>query len=449
MASENFPLLFPTRLAEGLGQSCQPHLSGAKSLLSQLLQAMAATLHAPDALPKLTEVLGIQLGAQACLILRYHRDTQDIVYTCWQGESPAQIWLLPDSGSLPKLALQRRIIQALMHQNFYRSRPQQGDLHWRDGLMELLQETEHSLDWLQGMRVCKTIPVDTAPDMDGAILLLSQHAHYSTSLSETQEMDMASIVAIALHQHYLQHQAQRSTEQLRYLNYLKEDFLSTLNHELRTPLTSMMLAIRMLRRSDLTPERTAMYLDILDQQCSREINLVNDLLMLQTVDAKTVRATTAPTDLVQALKQIAEQELSRFTTAQLHLELDLPATSVVMATSSEYLARVLQELLTNACKYSAPGSVVTLSLEDNRVDRRSVRIRLTNTGEGIQSEELPHIFEKFRRGNNATRKAIPGTGTGLALVKGLVEQLGGTIAVASDPCDEVSWQNCFTIDLLT
>lgn len=67
---------------------------------------------------------------------------------------------------------------------------------------------------------------------------------------------------------------------------------------------------------------------------------------------------------------------------------------------------------------------------------------LPNSG---NSAELPHIFEEFRRGRNATKAAIPGTGTGLALVGGLMEQLGGTIAVTSQPFGEQLWETCFAL----
>jgi signal transduction histidine kinase len=446
MTFDSFPLLYPIRLSEGLEQVSSSHHARAQSFTSQLVQTMAATLNTSDTLPKLTEILGTQMGAHACLLLRYHHQTQDIVYTCWRVDAPPLIWLLPDSQVSPKLVLQRRVVQSFLHPQLS-AQDGRHNLPWRDGLAELLADNDAPPNWLQSMQTCKAIPVESAPDIDGAILLLSPQTLYVPPLSETQELDVISLVAMALHQHYLQHQAQRSTEQLRYLNYLKEDFLSTLNHELRTPLTSMMLAIRMLRRGDLSSERTAMYLDILEQQCSREIGLVNDLLMLQTLDTPQSHTTDVSVDLVQALNQLAEQENGQFTSAQLELHLELPDHSVALATSRDYLSRVMQELLTNARKYAALGSPVTLRLEDRLADKKLVKIHLINIGEGIQSEEIPYIFDKFRRGQHATRKAIPGTGTGLALVKGLVAQLGGKITVTSVPYDNEHWQTCFTLEL--
>jgi signal transduction histidine kinase len=353
--------------------------------------------------------------------------------------------LISGSGS-PKEELASRVAQTLIYHGANQSE-EPDSLSWREGIQALLKDRQQSLDWLSHIQACRAIAVTTAPDMDGVVLLLHRSTQRSISLSQTQELEVAGLVAIAFHQHHLQHQAQRSNEQLTYLNYLKEDFLSTLNHELRTPLTSMMLAIRMLRRPDLTPERVAMYLDILEQQCTREINLVNDLLMLQTVNAKQPKTPLVPIDLVQFLTELGEREHQQFARAKLKLLLELPEQSIMMATSREYLTRILQELLTNARKYANSGSTITLQLLDNLASTQSVKLCLTNTGAGIQPEELPHIFDKFRRGQNATKNAIPGTGTGLALVKGLLEQLRGVIAVTSQPITQHIWQTCFTVEL--
>lgn len=207
----------------------------------------------------------------------------------------------------------------------------------------------------------------------------------------------------------------------------------------------MMLAIRMLRRPDLTPERRAMYLDILEQQCTRETNLVNDLLMLQTVDTGNARTQLVPIDLGQVLTTLAEETKASLGATRLSLVLNVPTEPVRVMASATHLNRALQELLTNARKYSAPGSTITLTLAKPTKGASQAVLQISNVGAGIAADEIPHIFEKFRRGQNATKDAIPGTGTGLALVRGLIEQLEGTIAVTSEPLDQQLWQTCFSL----
>jgi signal transduction histidine kinase len=444
MASENSPVLFQARPPEGL----RPEgLSLTSSNLADnretwpLVHALAATINEPNPLPSLAEVLGTHLGAGACLLLCHYPDTDGVVYTCWHRGADPVSHLLSRGESVSSLDWQRRVALGLIQRTSEQAAGN-APLRWQKGLTELLREGDCPPAWLRTIASCTAIAVDGA-GLQGAILLLGASA---MGLDQGVRANLASLGAIAFRQHFLQGQAQHHTEQLRYLQYLKEDFLSTLNHELRTPLTSMMLAIRMLRRPDLTPERSAMYLDILEQQCSREINLVNDLLMLQTLESKAPPAVRQSTDLGQLLSAVAAQSTAQFQQAELTLEWQLPPTPVMLSTDPAQLTKVLQELLGNACKYSTPQTAVTLGLADNQAQNGRVTLQISNLGAAIEAEELPHIFDKFRRGRNATKDGIAGTGTGLALVRGIVKQLGGTISVSSQPSQDQLWQTCFTLE---
>ncbi|PSR19122.1 hypothetical protein C8255_03860 [filamentous cyanobacterium CCP3] len=438
MASENFPVLFQARPYGGEQPASSSLADGRETW--PLVHALAATLNDPNPLPALAEVLGNHLGGVACLLLCHYPTTNDLVYTCWhQGAAPLSQCLSPAKAGSPQ-DWQRRVALGLIQQAIEPTA--NARLRWQQGLAALLREENGPPAWLRTVASCTPIAVDGS-GLQGAILLLGPSG---LAIDQTVQANLASLGAIAFHQHYLQGQAVRHTEQLRYLNYLKEDFLSTLNHELRTPLTSMMLAIRMLRRPDLTPERTTLYLDILEQQCSREINLVNDLLMLQTLESKASAAADQATDLKQLLTELAERSEAKLQQAQLTLDLQLPPDPVVLSTDPQRLTKVLSELLSNACKYSAPQTTVTLSLSTEQPQNGRVALQMSNLGAAIEADELPHIFDKFRRGQSATKDGIAGTGTGLALVHGLVEQLKGTIKVSSQPSQPQLWQTCFTLE---
>ncbi|PSN15739.1 hypothetical protein C7293_05865 [filamentous cyanobacterium CCT1] len=438
MASENFPVLFQARPYEGGRAASSSPADGRETW--PLVHTLAATLNDPDPLPALAKVLGSHLGAAACLLLCHYPSTNDLIYTCWhQGAAPSRQYLSPAEAGSPQ-DWQRRVALGLIQQAIEPTA--NARLLWQQGLAALLREENGPPAWLRTVASCTTIAVDGS-GLQGAILLLGSGG---LAIDQMVQANLASLGAIAFHQHYLQGQAVRHSEQLRYLNYLKEDFLSTLNHELRTPLTSMMLAIRMLRRPDLTPERSAMYLDILEQQCSREINLVNDLLMLQTLESKASVAADQVTDLKQLLTELAEQAEAKLQQAQLTLDLQLPPDPVVLSTDPQRLSKVLGELLSNACKYSAPQTTVTLSLSTEQPQNGKVALQMSNLGAAIEADDLPHIFDKFRRGHSATKDGIAGTGTGLALVRGLVEQLKGTIKVSSQPSQPQLWHTCFTLE---
>lgn len=246
----------------------------------------------------------------------------------------------------------------------------------------------------------------------------------------------------------LYEQSRRHNEQLRHLNQLKDDFVNTMSHELRTPLTSMTLAIRMLRRQDLPPERRDTYLDILEQQCVQETNLINDLLALQKLETQVTSLQVAPVNLAALLQDVTGMLADKFVAAQLSLDLDLPAQTGI-ETEPESLKRILIELLTNARKYATAESTVHLTVNyGNTPQSKSIYIQVTNQGLGIAPDELPYIFEKFRRGQGITEKAIQGTGLGLSLVKQLVDHLQGQITISSQPLlTSTEWETCVVVEL--
>lgn len=247
----------------------------------------------------------------------------------------------------------------------------------------------------------------------------------------------------------LYEKTRQQVEQLRRMNQIMEEFLSTVSHELLTPLTSMKLAIRMLREANLSPEQQARYLNILEQQCAQETQLINDLLALQRLDRKTENLQLQQIDLRHFIRDLQETWSENLQERSLTLEVDLPARPLLMKTDPDSLNRILMELLTNAKKYSDPGSRVVLTvMPETNKPVPEVAIAVQNVGAGIAPEEMPIIFEKFRRGTGATQKAIPGIGLGLALVKGLIAHLSGNITASSNPLpDSDLWQTRMTLVL--
>ncbi|MBD1823212.1 GAF domain-containing protein [Cyanobacteria bacterium FACHB-DQ100] len=238
----------------------------------------------------------------------------------------------------------------------------------------------------------------------------------------------------------------RQIEKLREMNQRMDEFISTLSHELRTPLTSMMLAIRMLRQATLTPERRDQYLNILEQQCAQETSLINDLLALQELETKQVAFQLQRVELPHAIEELSQSFNQRWAAKGLTLDVKLPARSPVFHTDLASFQRILLELLTNAGKYAEPNS--TVGLEVTLEPGQQIKLSLSNTGSPISEEELPHIFDKFRRCQGMTQNAVPGTGLGLALVKSLVQHLNGTIeAISVAAPDSQSYETCFTIML--
>jgi signal transduction histidine kinase len=247
----------------------------------------------------------------------------------------------------------------------------------------------------------------------------------------------------------LYERTRQQVEQLRRLNAVHEEFLSTMSHELLTPLTSMTLAIRMLRQAELSPDRQARYLDILEQQCLQETSLINDLLALQKLETKTSSLQLQKLDIKFLVRDLMQSLTDRFVEHNLALEVVLPERPLQLFTDVDSLHRILLELLTNAKKYSIPNTVVRLEVaHEIELSTSRIVVSVTNIGSGIPPEEMPYIFDKFRRGRGVTQQAIQGTGLGLALVKGLAEHLSGAIAVSSQPLGSAeAWETRFTLFL--
>ncbi|WP_017652617.1 GAF domain-containing sensor histidine kinase [Fortiea contorta] len=244
----------------------------------------------------------------------------------------------------------------------------------------------------------------------------------------------------------LHERTRQYVEQLRELNELKDEFLSNMSDRLRYPLTNMLMSIRNLRLPGIAPERQMRYLDILEQECTKEINLINDLLTLQKLESQPQAPQFKPIDLNLRIQDLAAACSQKLTDKGLSINLDLPSEPLKLQTEVESFDRILQELLTNACKYSEPDTIVYLQAI-HQVDRLidQVIIKVINTGRGISEAEATYIFDKFRRGRG---RWTPGTGLGLALAKSLVQHLNGAIAVESVqiPNSELS-EICFTLTL--
>jgi signal transduction histidine kinase len=238
----------------------------------------------------------------------------------------------------------------------------------------------------------------------------------------------------------------QQTEQLQKLNDLKDEFLSNISDRLRHPLTRISVAIRNLRQMGQLNERQTKYAHMIEQDCTDEIHLINDLLKLQELATHNERPQLETTDLNTRIRDLSATFEAKLADKGISLSLDFPDSPLTVQTERESFDRILQELLTNASKYSEHDTVVHLHVThqvNQEVDQ--VMIKVSNIGRGISEEEASYIFDRFRRGKG---RWTPGAGLGLALVKSLVQHLNGTIAVESTPIEDSSFSTiCFTLTL--
>jgi PAS domain S-box-containing protein len=238
---------------------------------------------------------------------------------------------------------------------------------------------------------------------------------------------VATQCSIAIRQARLYQETQAQLQQLQQLNELKEEFLSMVSHELRTPLTSMKMALKMLEVRGLS-EAQIPYFNILKQEWQKELDLVNDLLDLQRLEAGSRSLEIARFEVREWLEKLLPPFALRFQERQLTFISYPPSEPILFNTDVGLLTRILSELLGNAAKYTPAGQQVHLEVA---VDSSGLHLQVTNTGVEIPAEHLPRIFEKFHRIPHLDYAHQGGTGLGLPLVKKAVELLQGILQVES------------------
>ncbi|MBI4785364.1 MAG: response regulator [Oscillatoriophycideae cyanobacterium NC_groundwater_1537_Pr4_S-0.65um_50_18] len=246
-------------------------------------------------------------------------------------------------------------------------------------------------------------------------------------------------------------------KKLQQLNDLKDDFLATTSHELRTPLSNIKLAICMLETvlnqqgilrmesfSDAPP--VARYLTILRDECDQELNLVNDLLEMRSIEAGAYSLEPAAIQLQDWLPHIAESFQDRAVSQQQTLQVTVSPELPPLISDTFGLTRIVSELLNNACKYTPAHEQIQLIAQlieeqpmtadpasENQAEpdapRLPIQIIVRNSGTQISEEHLTHLFEPFYRIPSNDPWKHGGTGLGLALVKKLIGHMHGTIAV--------------------
>lgn len=218
----------------------------------------------------------------------------------------------------------------------------------------------------------------------------------------------------------------------------KDEFINNVSHDLRAPLMNIKMAVRMLKISLtndpdiarlLTEHRSEKYLSILEQECEREVELINNILDLQRLELAIEQVNLESVEIETWLPTAIEPFIHRADTRRQQLTTSLSGRIPTVATNRIYLTKILTELLNNACKYTSVDGKILVEI-DSQPNSDWLTITIRNQAE-IESKHLPHIFEQFYRIPGSDRSGQGGTGLGLSLVQKLVAQLNGQIDVAS------------------
>jgi PAS domain S-box-containing protein len=287
---------------------------------------------------------------------------------------------------------------------------------------------------------------EEVPVCDSAAPILDEHGNLEGSVLVFRDDAQRRLKEYERLSEERTHHLQAQLETLEKLDALKDEFLSTVSHELRTPIANMKLALRMIK-DKTNPQRHDYYLNILEQECQREMKLVNDLLNLQSIGKDNNWLPPVTLNLQEWLPPLIEPFRSRTRINLQPLEFSIPKDLPPFATNAAAFERIVSELMNNACKYTPEAGMILVQVEPSTLQMGevpSILLSVTNTCPDIAESELANIFKKFYRIVGNDPNAQSGTGLGLALVKTLVERLGGTIQVVSN-----HGRTCFTVELPT
>jgi len=237
-------------------------------------------------------------------------------------------------------------------------------------------------------------------------------------------MDVTARRLLEDHERTLSRERVQLIRDLEQASRVKDEFLAMLSHELRTPLNAVLGWTRMLRRGTIPPERTDSILDTIERNAAAQMQIIEELLDLSSMAAGNLRLNIAPVDLRDLIGGAVETVRPAADAKSIGLHLSIDNNISDLAGDTARLRQVLWNLLANAVKFTPAGGRIEVSAKDGPTD---LEITVRDSGPGIDSDFLPHIFEPFRRGESLTTRTVGGLGLGLAIVRHLVEAHGGTV----------------------
>jgi len=213
---------------------------------------------------------------------------------------------------------------------------------------------------------------------------------------------------------------------------LKDEFLATLSHELRTPLNAILGWVQMLQSGELTPARATKAIQVIGRNARLQAQLIEDILDVSRIITGKLQVERLPVSLTQLFESVISGVRPAADARRLELRQDIAADLPPIDGDPKRLHQVLNNVLSNAIKFTPEGGVVLLRCH---ADETGVNIIVQDSGVGIPLEFMPFVFDRFRQADSRSTRAHGGLGLGLAISRHLVEQHGGEIQAHSDGHD--------------
>ncbi|MDA9271812.1 ATP-binding protein [bacterium] len=219
---------------------------------------------------------------------------------------------------------------------------------------------------------------------------------------------------------------------LKKTEKLKNEFVSIVSHELRTPLTSIRGSLGLLVSGIMGDfsEKSKKLIEIANNNCERLLLLINDILDIEKIEAGKMDFQLKIANLYQVVLESIDVNKMYAEKFELTLQFNSEKLKIPVLIDSDRLMQVLTNLISNACKFSKKGDVITIAIKQTD---DTVVVSVSDTGSGIPIEFQSRIFQKFSQADSSATRGKGGTGLGLNISKTIIEQLGGTLNFYSNP----------------
>ncbi|MTI33341.1 sensor histidine kinase [Xanthovirga aplysinae] len=216
---------------------------------------------------------------------------------------------------------------------------------------------------------------------------------------------------------------EEKNKELEELNQEKNHLIGIVAHDLRNPLTSAQTMVELLisDKKEISSEHMD-YINHMKKALNRMDNMINRILDLRVIEAKKINLDLEETPFHQIIRSVCRQFDERLKMKHLNLSLDLDP--VLFHTDPNYLTQILENLISNAIKFSPLNKKISIKLEENQ---ELIRFEIKDEGPGIREDELPKLFGKFQKLSNIPTAGESSTGLGLSIVKKYVEELNGKV----------------------
>jgi signal transduction histidine kinase len=221
--------------------------------------------------------------------------------------------------------------------------------------------------------------------------------------------------------------------------FLQSDLVTELVHELHTPLAALNTALFLLQRSDLQSDRREQISQLIHNEFNRLTELTTSFLDYARMESGRAKFKPIQFDLIQLINESVNIIQIQLDGKEMSISLDIPTEPLIITADKDKIKQVILNLLTNAIKYNRPGGIIKVTANATPID---LSFSIQDNGEGIPSEYLPRLFDRFYRVPN-TERGTKGTGLGLTICKQIVEAHDGKIEVSST----VSQGTTFTVQL--